>query len=483
MVENKLPLAEGASIRRPPMLSGINYQFWKIRMKIFIESIDQGIWDAIINGLYTPKHIVENVQVDKPWNQWTEEERMRVQYDCNAKNILTSSLNMDEFFRVSQCKSVKEMWEVLEVTHEGTNDVKRVRKHALIQEYELFKMKQRESIVDVQKKFTHTVNHLMGLGKEFDKEELNIKVLKCLGRSWQQKVTVISETRDLSPLSTAALFGKLREHEIEMQRLNELESSERKVKNIALKTSTKKNEEPEDEVAESSESENLNLIVKRFVKYLKRKGIKGNTKRYTSKHNESNSSNFTYYNCGKQGHIKIKCPNANKEKEKSVDTKKEKKPKEKPAYIASEDNDDSTTSSSSQDESEEANLCLMVGYESSFLSQVSSLDINNYNQLLHDFEELHSEANKISALNNRLKGLNNWLKNRVSQLEKVTANLRTDFKHLEMIYNNSIDCFRNQLAEKPCENCTVLKNQVKYLIKTYARFTRGEANLEAILGS
>ena len=110
----------------------------------------------------------------------------RPQYDCNAKNILTSSLNMDEFFRVSQCKSAKEMWEVLEVTHEGTNDVKRARKHALIQEYELFKMKQGESIADVQKRFTHIVNHLIGLGKEFDKEELNIKVLKCLDSSWHK---------------------------------------------------------------------------------------------------------------------------------------------------------------------------------------------------------------------------------------------------------------------------------------------------------
>jgi len=32
------------------------------------------------------------------------------------------------------------MWGVLEVTHEGTNDVKRSRKHSLIQVYELFKM-------------------------------------------------------------------------------------------------------------------------------------------------------------------------------------------------------------------------------------------------------------------------------------------------------------------------------------------------------
>jgi len=45
----------------------------------------------------------------------------------------------------------------------------------------------------------------------------------------------------------------------------------KKVKNIALKTSTKKNEELEDKVAESSESEKLNLLVKRFGKISKGK--------------------------------------------------------------------------------------------------------------------------------------------------------------------------------------------------------------------
>ena len=113
--------------------------------------------------------------MDKPWTEWTDEERRKAQYDCNAKNIITSSLNMDEFFRVSQCKSAKEMWDVLEVSHKGTNEVKRARKHALIQEYELFKMQKGECITKVQKGFTHIVNHLIGLGKEFDKEQLNIK--------------------------------------------------------------------------------------------------------------------------------------------------------------------------------------------------------------------------------------------------------------------------------------------------------------------
>jgi len=72
---------------------------------------------------------------------------------------------MDDFFWVSQCKIAKEMWDILEVTHEGTNEVKRAQKHALIQEYKLFKMQTGESIAEVQKRFTHIVNHLMGLGK------------------------------------------------------------------------------------------------------------------------------------------------------------------------------------------------------------------------------------------------------------------------------------------------------------------------------
>jgi len=95
-----------------------------------------------------------------------------------------------------------------------TTDVKQTRKHVLIQEYEVFRMRQGESIVDVQKIFTHIVNHLIGLGKQFDKEELNIKILKCLDRTWQPKVTAISETRDLTTLTIATLFRKLREHEL-----------------------------------------------------------------------------------------------------------------------------------------------------------------------------------------------------------------------------------------------------------------------------
>ena len=89
---------------------------------------------------------------------------------------------MDEYFRVSSCKSAKEMWDTLRLTHEGTTDVKRSRINALTHEYELSRKNANESIQNMQKRFTHIVNHLAALGKEFQNEDLINKVLRCLSR-------------------------------------------------------------------------------------------------------------------------------------------------------------------------------------------------------------------------------------------------------------------------------------------------------------
>jgi len=215
---------------------------------------------------------------------------------CLRSYILT-------IFRVSKCRSSKEMRDTLEVTHEGTNDVKRARKHTLIQEYEMFRMLKGESIADVQKRFTHIVNHHMSLGKVFDKEELNIKILKCLDRSWQPKVTAILESRDLTSLTTTSLFGKLREHELEMNRLNIQESEDKHVRNIALKTAKNKNNQVS---SDESEGETLSLFSKKFSKFLKKNLNKdSNKERYGNKKtSDFNANNYTCHGCGEQGHIK-----------------------------------------------------------------------------------------------------------------------------------------------------------------------------------
>jgi len=115
---DKLSFGECASIKRTPLCFGINYQFWKVRMKIFVESIDKGIWNAIKNDLFVSMLENDKVISKTPWSQWVEHESKKVQYDCIANNIITSALSSDEFFRVSQCESTKEMWDTLEVIHE-----------------------------------------------------------------------------------------------------------------------------------------------------------------------------------------------------------------------------------------------------------------------------------------------------------------------------------------------------------------------------
>jgi len=91
MAENKLPLVKGAYIHRPHMFSGVNYQFWKVRMKIFVESINRGIWNVIVNGPYIPMSLVDCVPIEKSYDELSSKtENKIVHYDCVAKTIRLS---------------------------------------------------------------------------------------------------------------------------------------------------------------------------------------------------------------------------------------------------------------------------------------------------------------------------------------------------------------------------------------------------------
>ena len=56
-----------------------------------------------------------------------DDEKRKVQDDKKVKHILISGLSSDEFFCIARCKSAKEIWNMLEVTHEGTMGMRRSR--------------------------------------------------------------------------------------------------------------------------------------------------------------------------------------------------------------------------------------------------------------------------------------------------------------------------------------------------------------------
>ncbi|KAF1861405.1 hypothetical protein Lal_00025711 [Lupinus albus] len=155
------------------------------------------------------------------------------------------------------------MWDTLETTHEGTEEVKRSRLNTLFQEYEMFRMRPGEKILDLQKRFTHLTNHLIELGKVLSNSDLNLKVLRSLTRTWKPKVTAISEKKSHSKMSLAALFGKLQERELELSQLDQHEELEKK--NISLKEKAEKYDSSEDE-DDKEETDDMSLFVKKFCK-------------------------------------------------------------------------------------------------------------------------------------------------------------------------------------------------------------------------
>ena len=155
MASSNFLFPEANSINRPPIFNGVGYHYWKTHMQIFIEAIDLNIQEAIEISPYIHTMVAGNATTEKPQEQWDEEERKMVQYNLKAKNIITYALGMDEYFRVSKCKNAKEMWDTLQVTHEGTIDIKRSRINTLTHEYELFRMNQNETIQDMKKRI-HT---------------------------------------------------------------------------------------------------------------------------------------------------------------------------------------------------------------------------------------------------------------------------------------------------------------------------------------
>jgi len=254
-------------------------------------------------------------------------------------------------------------------------------------------MQQGETIYDVQKRFTHIVNHLTGLGKTFDTDELNIKILKSSNKTWQPKVTSITESQNLATMTMAALFGKLREHELELGRLNEEEDIGRN-KNIAFKTKVVKGKKQKEE-EDSDDDENLSLMIKKFTKFMKAKGK--NQFKNNKKENQGSSSNFKCYGYGKSRHVKADCPNSKKSEE-----KKGRKFFKKKTFIAWEDNASSTSNSSDSD-NEEANLFLMANHDDSDNEVSSTCNGNDYDDLYDAFQQLLVKSSKLDTAHRKLK--------------------------------------------------------------------------------
>ncbi|GAV79558.1 UBN2 domain-containing protein, partial [Cephalotus follicularis] len=148
-------------------------------MTIFLQSLDFQLWHIVVNGPRMPTRTIEGVVSPKPENEYNDNDFRMLQLNSKAKHVLFCAVGPNEFNRISSCDSAKEIWDLLEVTYEGTNQVKESKISMLVHEYELFMMHNDECISDMFTRFTTIVNSLKNLGKSYSNQELVRKILRC----------------------------------------------------------------------------------------------------------------------------------------------------------------------------------------------------------------------------------------------------------------------------------------------------------------
>ncbi|XP_072082090.1 uncharacterized protein [Arachis hypogaea] len=395
-------LTEGQSNNRPPYFNGSNYSYWKERMRIFVQSIDYNIWKIILNGPDVPtKQNADGEVVAKEDSEWTNEEKKKVELNAKAINLMHCAISFEEFRKVSRYKTAKEIWDKLRLTHEGTKQVRETRIDILMKEYEMFSMKEDESIDQMFERFSIIINNLDAMGRSYSEETLVRKILRSLTKKWEVKSTAISERNDLIKITYDELRGKLLAYET----THMSQDKDDKKKSIALKSRMTAQGEESDDSFSDEEMVLFARKMRRLLRY-KNKG-KGSS---SSKDVKKDQVKFTCHHYKEPGHFKSDCPQLKK-------GKKPKKDKKKVMMATWEDLENDTSSESSD---QEAQLCLMADHNDEDEVDLSDLSIDELHYIIKDIsvnsKKLLDKYAKCKKENEALRTENDLL------LKKVKAN-------------------------------------------------------------
>ena len=87
-----------------PLFDGTNYAYWKVRMRAFLQSLDEKVWQAIEIGWTKPKEVPAD---------WDDAKIKAENFNSRALNTLFSAVTNEEFKKISSIETAKEAWTIL----------------------------------------------------------------------------------------------------------------------------------------------------------------------------------------------------------------------------------------------------------------------------------------------------------------------------------------------------------------------------------
>ena len=164
-------MEHGHSLVIPPHFDRNNYVNWKVRMKTFLKSIDERVWNFVEYGWK---------KMTIPVNEWSTSQKEIVAFNSKVMNTIFNVVSIEEFKRISNVEVAHTTWNILQTMHEGTKAVKINKLQQLTTRFESIRMSNDECFDEFYAKLNDIVNSTYNLGEIYDQPKIVKKILRSL---------------------------------------------------------------------------------------------------------------------------------------------------------------------------------------------------------------------------------------------------------------------------------------------------------------
>jgi hypothetical protein len=271
-------------------------------MTTHINSINRKLWKVVETK-------IEIANLENP----TAGEEVLLQNNDIALSAIHDTIDERTFEQIKNIEMACEAWKKLKESFEGTQAMKGAKAYILKEKFASFKMKDDESMPDMFHRLQVLVNDLKVLGEEVKDKDFSHKFLRCLPSRFGMLVTLLVRS-GLDTMTPNQVLGDMmtddtyRDDDEKEEKEKKDEKKDKKKKSVAFKaTSSSKGKAKQDTSSEDDDSsfddmddEKMVLFVKRFGKFMVKKGYHARRKKSSSKNKEESRRCFK---CESKDHL------------------------------------------------------------------------------------------------------------------------------------------------------------------------------------
>ncbi|GJW96048.1 hypothetical protein Tco_0177856 [Tanacetum coccineum] len=192
---------EGQSMQRPPLFESDGFIYWKNRFETYVKSKDLDLWHVITYGDFPPVQNNPETKKDEivPFDKQSDDLKKKLAKNNEAKMVIYNALPHKEYERIFMCKTAKEIWDTLLITHQD----------------------------NAFARLNTIITSLKVLDEGFSSKNYVWKFLRAFHPKWRAKVTAIEELKDLTSLSLDELIGNLKVYEVKIKKDSEMVKGKR----------------------------------------------------------------------------------------------------------------------------------------------------------------------------------------------------------------------------------------------------------------